>query len=249
MLAAINDLSFQYQMSSLEEAIERLELFADLCKEVKRGYMTNVERIVIAREGGYSSFLAPNFLLPKIITRIASKDIQRFLISVLNNSDAIPVQENAPSFCLDGKSSHICFYAKDNIVISLLSNPIFESEVLEGTCEEAPLSIHNLSQKGHIDLYEELLGIRHYKAHAVKHKPDRVNTYGKGREASPMDLDDATAQRLLNRALRINNRLYAKYNGKIYAFMEERPRVYHGYIDSEAPEFVKRQLDKIQWDL
>ena len=248
MVAAINDLSFQYQMSSLAEAIERLKEFSDICIEIEKEQTTNIDKIVIVKDYDYTSHLAPNLVLPQIIKQFPSKDVQRYLMRLLTSRDQISEQEGIEPFCLDGRGSRICAYAKDDVVISLLSNPVFEPAILEGTCSEAPMSLYNLSQKGHIEIHKERLGVRRYHANAVKHKPSRVNAYGKGRQASPMDLDDETAQKLLNRAIPVNNRLYAKKDGKVYAFMEERPCIYHGYIDSEAPDFVLKELEKAQWD-
>jgi len=248
MFAAINDLAFQYQMSSLEEAVTQLEAFIKICRDVEKGRMTNIEEIVIAEECNYSKPLAPNLLLQQIIRKIVPIDDRRYLMSLLMNRNTIPVQEDIEPFYFDGKTSALCAYAQKNIVISLLSNPIFDSPLLIGQCGNATLSIRNLSREDHIRKYQSALGIRYYHANAVKHKAERVNMYGRGKQASPMDLDDETAQLLLNRAIPANNRLYAKKNGKIYAFMKERPCIYHGYIDDGAPESVRKKLDKIQWD-
>lgn len=248
MLAAINDLSFRYQMSSLEEAIERLELFSDLCKKIETGYMTNIEKIVIAQEHDYTTPLAPHYVLQQIIRRISPREKQQYLISLLINRDSFPEQEDVSPFCLDNNESYLCAYAKNDVVVSLFSNAIFEPPILTGACGGSSISIHNLSQIGHIQIHEGYLGIRHYHANSVKHKPNRINAYGGKKPASPMDLDDATAQELLNRAVSINHRLYAQKAGKIYVFMAEAPCVYHGYLEENAPEHVKRQLEKLPWD-
>lgn len=248
MIAAINDLSFQYQMSSLEEAIDCLKKFLDLCKEIEKGHMTNVEKIVIARNYEYVSPLAPNLVLQQVIKRITPRDDQRRLMSLLTRRDTMPEQTDIVPFCLDGKESVLCAQAKNDMLISLLSNPIFETAVLTGTCGNISTTIRNLSQMEHIEVHKEPLGIRRYHANAIKHKADRINMYGKGRQASPMDLDDLAAQQLLNRAIWIGHRLYAKKNGKVYAFMAESPCVYHGYIDDAAPEPVQRELSKVEWD-
>ena len=248
MLAAINDLSFRYQMSSVEEAIARLELFSDLCREIETGHMTNVEKIVIAREHDYTTPLAPHHVLQQIIRWVSPREKQQYLMSLLNNRDSVPEQENISPFCLGGNESYLCAYAKEGVVVSLLSNAIFEPSILTGSCGGNSISIHNLSQMDHIRTHEAHLGIRHYHANSSKHKPNRMNLYGGKKPASPMDLDDEVAQDLLNRAIPLNNRLYAKKAGKIYAFMAEAPCIYHGYIEAEAPEFVQKELEKYRWD-
>ena len=59
-----------------------------------------------------------------------------------------------------------------------------------------------------------------------------------------MDLHDEEAQELLNKAIEIKERLYAKKNGHYYAFQNERDIDYHGYRADDLGEDVKRQLDR-----
>ena len=116
---------------------------------------------------------------------------------------------------MDGKTSNLCSYVKNDILISLCSSSIFESELIEGTSGGITCKIANLSLERHVDSHQEKLGIRHYHANIGKHKPNRENKYGKGKVASPMDLSDADAQELLNKAIPVDSRLYAKKGGKI----------------------------------
>lgn len=247
MIAAVNDLPFRYQMISLEDALERLDRFMDLCKQTEKGEMTNISKIVIAQGYDYSGPLAPGYVLQKIVQRFPP-DKKRYLMSVLTKRDILPKSDDTELFCLDGNTSYLCAAAKDDIVISLTSHPLFEEAKLNGMCGTSPQTIYNLSLKKHVDAHKERLGMRYYHANNKKHKPDRANNYGKGKIASPMDLDDTAAQQLLNKAIFINNRLYAKKNGKIYAFMKEGPCIYHGYIDNKAQEDIQRALNTIKWD-
>ena len=248
---------YQGKATRLTEALAKSKEFLDatdrslspnLCKKAEKGHMTNIEKIVIARDCDYTHPLAPNFLLQQIVQKIVPLEDRRYLMSLLKNRDTIPEEENPELFCFDGKTSALYAYAKEDIVISLLSNQLFSTPALTGHCEKSEVSIRNLSKEEHLQHYESNLGIRHYHANSVKHKAHRVNKYGKGKQANPMDLEDETAQRLLNRAIFVNGRLYAKKNGKIYAFMQESPCVYHGYIDDEASESVRRKPDKVLWD-
>lgn len=59
-----------------------------------------------------------------------------------------------------------------------------------------------------------------------------------------MDLHDEEAQELLNKAIDIKGRLYAKKNGNYYAFQNERDIFYHGYRADDLGEDIKRQLDR-----
>ena len=103
MIAAINDLPFHYQMSSLDEAVSRFSAFIKICKSIEDGHMTNVEKIVIAPESDYSGHLAPGLVLQQIIPKIKSKEDQRYIMSLLKNRDAAPIDADTAPFCFDGK--------------------------------------------------------------------------------------------------------------------------------------------------
>lgn len=248
MIVAINDLSFQYEMSSLDEALDRLYKFIELCELVEDGHMKNVEKVVIAEDFECSCVLASGLILSQIIQYIRPRDKQRKLMSLIRNRDTICVDQVAAPFCIDGKTSKLCACVRNDMVISLRSSPNFDSPALNGTCEDSPLSLDNLSLDEHIHIHQEKLGIRVYCANAGKHKPNRAYGYGKGKVASPMDLDDELAQKLLNKAIQFDGKLHAKKGGKYYTFMSQSPCVYHGYIDDRVPEYVQKKLDKLPWD-
>lgn len=109
---------------------------------------------------------------------------------------------------------------------------------------EKKVELRNLSLNEHIDYYREELGLRRYIANDKKHKYDRENPYGKGKVGSRMDLLDEEAQDLLNKAIEIKGRLYAKKDGYYYAFQRERDIDYHGYRADDLGDDIKRQLDK-----
>lgn len=248
MIVAINDLSFQYEMSSLDEALNSLCKFIELCELLEDGHMKNVDKIVIAEGFECSGTLAPSLILPQIIQSIQPKDKQRKLMSLIRNRDTVCVDQVAAPFCLDGKTSKLCACVRNEMVISLHSSPIFDSPVLLGACDGVPQSLDNLSLDEHIHTHQEKLGIRIYCANSGKHKPDRAHGYGKGKIASPMDLDDESAQKLLNKAIQFDGKLHAKQDGKYYTFMSQSPCVYHGYIDDRVPDNVRRKLDKLSWN-
>lgn len=248
MIVAINDLSFQYKMSSLDEALNSLYKFIEVCELVEDGRMKNVEKIVIAEGFECSDMLAPGLILSQIIRYIRPRDKQRKLMSLIRNRDTVCVDQVTSPFCLDGKTSRLCACVRNDMVISLRSSPIFDPPVLSGACDDIPQSLDNLSLDEHIHTHQEKLGIRVYCANSEKHKPDRAHEYGKGKIASPMDLDDESAQKLLNKAIQFGRKLHAKKDGKYYTFMSQSPCVYHGYIDDRVPDNVRRKLDKLSWD-
>jgi hypothetical protein len=116
--------------------------------------------------------------------------------------------------------------------------------VIKGIVAGDEISLRNLSKMEHINYYRKELGLRRYIANEKKHKFGRDNPYGKGRVGSRMVLHDEEAQDLLNKAVVIKGRLYAKKNGHYYAFQNERDIDYHGYRADDVGDDIKSRLDK-----
>lgn len=121
---------------------------------------------------------------------------------------------------------------------------LFETPVVKIIVAEKEIDLRNLSKEEHINYYRKELGIRRYIANDKKHKFDRDNPYGKGKIGSRMDLHDEDAQDLLNKAVEIKGRLYAKRSGYYYAFQNEGDIDYHGYRVDDLGDDIKSQLDK-----
>lgn len=242
MIAVINDISFQYPFATRELAIEYMHRFLELCKRIKKEEMTNVNEIktgVIDTQREIS----PDYKLVQLLQNFQTREERTFLLSLLTNQGTYYSEEGKP--CLIGKKeSFVCSYAIDNILISLLSNALFGSPVVKAIFEEEEIEIRNLSKEEHINYHRKELGIRRFIANDKKHKLDRDNFYGKGKVGSRMDLQDKDAQDLLNKAIEIKGRLYAKKNGYYYAFQNEQDIDYHGYRADDLGDDIKKQLDK-----
>ena len=242
MIAVINDVSFQYMFKTKKLAIEYMHKFLDICKRIKKEEVTNVHEI---RTGVIDTQkeISPDFKLIQLLQNFQTREERTFLLGLLTNQGTYRSEPGV--LCQIGKKeSLICAYAIDNILISLLSNELFETPVLVGSVAGEEVSLKNLSKEEHIYYYRKELGIRRYMANNKKHKFDRENPYGKGKIGSRMDLQDEEAQDLLNKAIEIKGRLYAKKNGYYYAFQNERDIDYHGYRVDDVGEDVKYQLDK-----
>ena len=173
-----------------------------------------------------------------------TREERTFLLGLLTNQGTYRSEQGNPCWIAE-KESLVCTYAVNNILISLLSHTLFETPVVKAIITGEAVDIRNLSKEEHIDYYRKDLGIRRYAANDKKHKKDRDNPYGKGKIGSRMDLHKEEAQDLLNKAVEIKGRLYAKNNGYYYAFQNERDIDYHGYRADDLGDDIKRQLDKI----
>ena len=243
MIAIVNDVSFQYSYETAELAIKSVHQFLDICKRIKRDEITSIDEI---KTGVINTQveIAPDYKIIQLIQEFKTREERTFLLSILTNQGTYRT-ETEKECIIDGKVSFVCSRSIDNFLISLLSSEIFAGEKVEGVIDERIVALRNLARDEHINFYRKELGIRKYVANDKKHKFDRENNYGKGKVGSRMDLHDKEAQDLLNKAIYIKGRLYAKKNGAYYAFQNEQDIIYHGYRADDLGDDVKRQLDKI----
>lgn len=242
MIAVVNDVSFQYSYATVELAVQGVHQFLDICMQIQKDEVTSIHDI---RTGVINTqiSIAPNYKLVQLIQEFKQREERSLLLSILTNRGTYKAEEGR--VCeIDGRKSYVCVQGIDNFLISLLSNPIFEVPIIKGIVDCKEVEIRNLSKKEHIDYYRQELGIRKYVANDKKHKFDRENPYGKGKIGSRMDLHDEEAQDLLNKAIYIKGRLYAKKNGYYYAFQKERDVCYHGYRAEDLGEDIKNKLDR-----
>ncbi|MGN0334377.1 MAG: hypothetical protein ACI4DV_01765 [Lachnospiraceae bacterium] len=245
MKIVINDLSFQYPFYDEQTALEKLHEFIRICKVLEKGTLKNVEKIVSCIIDP-SVKITPQCSLYTLLQRFETKDEKRYLLGLLVSRPTVP-QERQMKCTVNGKESFACLLAVENMLVSLLSNPIFSGSEIAACLDDQEITIRNISKDVHIDYYRNELGKRIYAGNDKKHKKDRVNSYGKGKEGSPMDLEQEEAQELLDRAICINGRLYARKNDKNYAFQNTRDVIYHGYIAEDLGDHIKKELDKQKW--
>lgn len=245
MKAVVNDLSFQYQFYSQAEAKNKLESFIKLCHIMKSEKLKKVENVYLGERIDVQFEIAPRTNIMAMLNYILPREERRFLLSVLTNSASLERNSSEP-FEYNGRSSYGCADAKNEILLSLLSNECFDKERLEGKIGEQDVSIKNIAKEEHTIIHGSELGKRIFKANDKKHKKDSFNYYGGG-IASPMDLEGEEAQELLDSAIEFKGRLYARRGNNNYAFQNEQSIYYHAYIDDKLGDDVIRELDKKQW--
>lgn len=245
MKIVINDMSFQYQFYNEQKALEKLHEFIYVCKELESGKLKNVEGI-ISDYIDPSSEIIPGCKLFKLLQKFETKDEKSYLLGLLTNRPKISAEEKIMCV-MNAKESWIWSQVFNHMMISLLSNSVFESPEVQVYLDDSSKVIRNLSTKIHIDYYGNELGKRIYVANDEKHKKYKENFYGKGKVASPMDLEQNEAQELLDKAITVNGRLYGRKNGSNYAFQNTQDVIYHGYIADDLPDNIKSELDKYEW--
>lgn len=242
MIAVINDVSFQERFATIEAAMNRMHQFLDICKRIQKEEITNIHEIKTGLIDGQIE-IAPNYKLIQLLQEFRQREERTLLLSILTNKGTYRTEEE--SVCkINGKKTSVPLQNVQDFLISLLSNVVYEAPVLKVTMEQGDKEMRNISKDEHIYYYRQDLGLRKYCANDKKHKFDRENYYGKGKVGSRMDLSDEEAQELLNKAIYIKGRLFAKKDDHYYAFQREQDIIYHGYRVDDLRDDIKKTLDK-----
>ncbi len=120
-------------------------------------------------------------------------------------------------------------------LVSLQDAPLFEDKFIQvrfsiGDNPYEDIKIPNLTREG------QLWGVaRRQYVPSPKHNP--LGGWG-----SPMDLDDETAQRVLDRGVRYRRQIYGYHDGKFYVFQNDNAGGYHGYLIDRPPTYALRKL-------
>lgn len=243
MIAAINDISLGRIMPDKEVAIQRIRDWMEICKKLESKGTSAVERLYSV-PFDKTIEVAPGYKLIQLVKEFKDMDDRRYLIHLLTNLDR-PRAEDLPKepFCFEGKESKICAWAKDGVVISIVTDCIFSNDTLAGKQAGKVIVIKNIAKQQHIDTYKELLGIRLFEANP-KHRKKAYYSAG-GRYVDAMDLSDGEAQELLDRAIEIDGKLYGRMNGKYYCFQRHHDNYYHAYQNEKLDLHIRKQIDQL----
>lgn len=246
MKVTVNDLAFEFPVYEKKKTMKVVKKFITICRNLESIRCHNVERLV--RLGiNMEKELYPNGTLHQIVHEIQDRNERTYFLGLLVNRDTkeIPIES---SFVYKDLESFACAAAKDDCLVSIETNEDFKQTRICGIIDGKKISIRNISCEDHLYCYRDIIGMRIYKANDEKHKKDRDNAYGKGRIGSPMDLRDDEAQELLDRAIWIKQRLYARKGKHNYAFQNERDCIYHCYIADDLGDDILKELYKKKWD-
>ncbi len=244
MVAAVNDLSFENQFSSKREAVEKVRQWMKVCKKLEAKETTAIEGLYSVMLNT-SAEIAQDYPFIQLVKEFQDHDDRRYLIHLLTNLNQ-PEYMPHISFCMEGKCSCICAWARDAIIASIESDKTFEQPVLHGKIAEKDVFVKNISRQEHILLYEQFLGIRHYEANKKHRKQPYYDAAG--RYVDAMDLDDAEAQKLLESAVEIEGNMYGKKGEQYYCFQRHHANYYHGYQNNELGLHIRNRIDEENWE-
>ena len=242
----MNDLAFEFPLYEQIKTMAAVKKFIFICQKLESVYCHNVERLVRA-EINMKKEIYPGGNLYRIIQDIEDRDDRKYFLGLLVNREKIS-QQPEKAFIYKNRESFICAMARGEALVSLETEEGFKKVEVIGMIGDEKVRIKNISSKEHIDYYWELLGIRIYEANNEKHKKDRDNPYGKGKVGSRMDLSDEEAQELLNHAIWVKGRLYARKGKYNYAFQNTRNCIYHAYIADDLDGDIVSRLHREKWD-
>ena len=167
----------------------------------------------------------------KFINCISDKDRQNLVLSLLGNTKTYILPENRILLYILGQASNGASFAfqNDEVMLSLCSYEIYNHDYVQCSteCEDKEISIKNVSLKEHVFANADYIPIRIYERNPKHAKDEYIRS--RGEEVSAMDLPDDIAQRVLNKAHVINNKLYGIYNDNFYEFKRTHKHIYHGY--------------------
>ena len=243
MRLIVNDISWQIEIHDKNEIVQSLSDFAELCKYViRKSHNLDDKRIysvqpVEAKQ--YCSFAK----MKGYLKEIDDKECRDLIIGVINNSPTIEVKDESP-MQLQGYQTFVFSIAQENdVLLSMNTTEWLRQDSLTGCDGFKQKTIKNIYSIAQSYVHKSTLGYRIYKMNP-KHNHKGEIKRKKGMINSPMDLDDQTAQKVLDEAIPdewtgdrkdLNSvskykspKLYAKYEGKYYEF-QGIDNIYHGY--------------------
>jgi hypothetical protein len=238
MKAVINDVSFEYEFLSKEEAIEAFHQWLNVCIELEKDRVGRVQEFY-GNAVDATKDIAPDYKIIQLVQAFQDREQRTKLLGILMNSRSFDVGEKR--FLFDGKESRSGVLAcEDGILISLLSNVMFAEETVEGTIGKESVVVDNISKEKHIDYHADKLGIRYYEKNRKHGRKSYVRSGGV--KASEMDLEDDIAQQVLDAAIDLDGRLYGCYEGKYYEFRKTGGNTYHGFRNSDLSKDEERRI-------
>ncbi|WP_026491187.1 hypothetical protein [Butyrivibrio sp. XPD2002] len=164
----------------------------------------------------------------QLLKEIPDRECRSRMFSLLVNTREYCDAKNA--LFVEGVEAKGASYAyfDNGVMVSLSSRELFNRELVD--CYDSDnniCSVRNIAENAHIYEHANYIIVRVYQPNEKHREKEYIRSFGE--EVSEMDLDDETAQQVLNKAIVLNDRLYGVYNGEIYEFRKTLNYIYHGY--------------------
>lgn len=241
----VNEISFQHKYHSLPEAEQELLALVDIYVRLWResAEMQNKVAQSPCRIDGFQPL--DRCTWKQIIGAMKDANRRKLCLAVL---DRLAIKHAKDSeWMVDYVPCKAVSLAMDlgldqGILLSLSAggNYLKTGIEAENRIDGRTVTVKNIADPQHIDEYAEELDIRIFER-SPKHG-QAPKQFAKG-VASSFDLDDGDAQKLLVRGTRYGKKIQAKRGEHYYTFQSHTDKYYHGYINDDLPESVRRKLD------
>lgn len=168
-----------------------------------------------------------------------------FIVQMLAQCDE-ELDKCKDEFAVAGYTSSYCAYHRNDFLLSLISDEVFDGERVKGvlngseTCE-----IKNISNDNHKYTYWEQLGFREYELN-VKHG-NKVYYRAGGIKVEIAPETDELGQQLLNKAIEVNGKLFSvdtDNDNRIFEFRHSYANKFHGFRREDLQIDLQRRIYK-----
>lgn len=159
MRAVLNDIAFGYRFASKELAVAAVHNWLDLCMRLGEPGVTRVQEIY-GNPVDMETEIAPKYKMIQLVQEFKDREDRSRLLGLLMNSRCF---EENDTVVIDGReSAAAAFVGGDGVLVSLLSNEIFASPMIDGLRGDEQVVVDNISKDEHLRQHAGKLGIRYY---------------------------------------------------------------------------------------
>lgn len=179
----------------------------------------------------------------QMIKEMKDNEYRRILLSLLTSLKKYDSCEKF-LFIDEEKAEGAAYaYCENGVMISLKSRDDFCMENVDCTDVNGEIfPIRNTAEVAHIYSHADFVTVREYRPNDKHREKEYIRSSGES--VSVMDLDNGTAQKVLNKAVMVNDRLYGLFNGSVYEFRKTIRHIYHGYKlkDDALDKHLKKRI-------
>lgn len=248
MIIAVNDISFLKGCTTPYAAREALKQFASVGMGLKDERVSNVtmeNNIVNSPNVNKTTVIAPEYTLIQALNDIKDENMEMFLfILQMLAMCGEEMDECKDEFSVAGYKSTYCAYHRKDFLLSLVSDEVFSNELVKGVLNNSvKCEIKNISNDEHKYTYWEELGFREYELN--KKHGSKVYYRPGGIKVDIAPETDELGQKLLNKAIEINGKLFAvdkEHGNRIFEFHHSYANKYHGFRREDISKDLQRKI-------
>ncbi len=234
----VNSRSFTRTMDNKYIVKEKYDRLFKLIRELTDRFEIQINRFVSC-EWKHPDELAPGFSFGEFMHSLTMEQ-KSVLLSIINNTGRVDMSgfEQSTDY-VEAAYAAMC----NGVLLSVESSEAFSGVYIDYPKKSEADQVgqaRNMSSTGHIDIHAKYIPIRKY-VKSAKHG-DREYKNSDGRDVSVMDLDDTTAQHVLNYAVDVEGKIYGMHNDLIYEFRKTHDCIYHGFRNDKLTADLVRKI-------